>query len=156
MRLKEISAQLDLLGLKKLSFQGQIEAAGDHDWQLTGTLGATVVQPCAVTLEPVTTRIDTTVRRLFLRDVEQVDAPEAEIPEDEEVEALAKWIDPDAVMLEALDLALPLYPRAEGAELGEMVVTEPGIKPMRDEDARPFAGLAALKDQLSGKSDVGD
>jgi hypothetical protein len=33
-----------------------------------------------------------------------------------------------------------------------MVVTEPGVAPMRDEDARPFAGLAGLKDQLSDGS----
>ena len=48
----------------------------------------------------------------------------------------------------ALVLALPEYPRSEGAELGEAIFTEAGLAPMKDEDARPFAGLAALKDQL--------
>lgn len=139
---------MELLGLRKLSFSGEVSAVGDADWQLQGTLGATVIQPCAVTLEPVTTRIDTPVRRLYQRDFIEVDAPEVEMPENDEVESLTAWIDPGAVMLEALDLALPLYPRKEDAELGEMVVTEPGVKPMRDEDTRPFAGLAALKDQL--------
>ena len=45
-------------------------------------------------------------------------------------------------------LTLPEYPRAEGAQLGEAVYTKPGHAPMKDEDARPFAGLASLKDQL--------
>jgi hypothetical protein len=32
--------------------------------------------------------------------------------------------------------------------LGEAIFTKAGLAPMKDEDARPFAGLAALKDQL--------
>lgn len=153
-QLKRMAEDLGLNALRKLSFAGEIVAEGASDWRLSGTLGATVVQPCAVTLEPVTTRIDVPVRRLYQQDFEEELAPEAEMPEDDTIEPLPVWIDPADVMQEALLLALPLYPRAEGAELGEVNVTEPGKTPMRDEDARPFAGLAALKDQLSsGKKD---
>jgi uncharacterized metal-binding protein YceD (DUF177 family) len=53
-------------------------------------------------------------------------------------------------LAEALALALPLYPRAPGAELGEAAFTEPGKPVLRDEDARPFAGLAHLRDKLKG------
>ncbi len=148
--LKEIAQSLDLLGLRKLSFVGDVRAEGKADWRLTATLGATVVQPCSVTLEPVTTRLDVPVSRVFLRDYVDVDAPEAEMPEDDSVEPLGAWIDPQAAMIEALVLALPLYPRSEDAELGEAVFSAPGTKPMRDEDARPFAGLEALKKQMGG------
>lgn len=149
-RLAELVTELDLLGLRKLSFVGEISALGAADWQLDATLGATVVQPCAVTVEPVTTRIDVPVRRIYQKDFIEVDAPEAEIPEDDAVEALSQWIDPAEVMIEALVLNLPLYPRAPDAQLGAFNVSEPGVQPMTDEDARPFAGLAALKDQLKG------
>ncbi len=152
-RLKEIAEALDLLGLRKLSFVGDVSAEGSADWRLTAKLGATVVQPCAVTLEPVTTRIDVPVTRLFQSDYSEIEAPEVEMPDDETLEPIPTWIDPDSIMLEALDLNLPLYPRAAGAELGEVVVTEPGVTPLRDEDARPFAGLAALKDQLKPSTD---
>jgi len=147
-RLAELATELDLLGLRKLSFVGQISGLGAVDWQLDATLGATVVQPCAVTVEPVTTRIDVPVRRVYQKDFIEVDAPEAEIPEDDSVEPLSQWIDPADVMIEALVLNLPLYPRAPDAELGALSVSEPGVRPMTDEDARPFAGLAALKAQL--------
>ena len=50
----------------------------------------------------------------------------------------------------ALALALPLYPRAPGAELGQAVFAEPGTAPLKDEDLRPFAGLAGLKAKLEG------
>lgn len=148
---KRIAAELELSALRKLSFVGHLEAAGSADWRLSATLGATVVQPCVVTLEPVTTRIDVAVERLYTRVDIDIDAPEVEMPEDETIEPLGKWIDPALVMIEALVLALPLYPRGTGAALGESVHTKPGVAPMRDEDAKPFAGLAALKDKLGGK-----
>ncbi len=153
--LRTISKALGLDGLRKLSFQGTIQPLGKSDWQLTGTLGATVVQPCVVTLEPVVTRIDTNVVRTFQRDFEEIDASEAEIeiPEDDTAEPLGAWIDPAAVMIEALALELPEYPRKADAAIEPVRVTEPGKTAMTDEDARPFAGLAALKAQLGKDED---
>ncbi len=143
-----LARDLGLNGLRKLRFSGTVSAHGARDWLLEGHLGATVVQPCVVTLEPVTTRIETEVRRLFVAEMAAPDAPEVEMPEDDTTEQLGARIDPAAVMAEALALALPLYPRKEGAELGEAVFTEPGQTPMRDEDTRPFAGLAGLRNAL--------
>ena len=151
---RAIADMLDLSSLRKLRFVGEVRAQGSADWLLTGTLGATVVQPCGVTLVPVTTRIDTPVRRVFLRDyVDDIDEPEVEMPEDDAIEPLGAWIDPEAVMIEALSLAAPDYPRAPGVELGEMVLTEPGKAPLTDEAARPFAGLADLQAKM-GKDDA--
>jgi len=147
-----IAEELSLTGLRKLRFYGQIKATGKSDWRLTGTIGATVIQPCTVTLAPVTTRIDQPVERVFVKYIEELDVTEEiEMPEDDSIEPLGQWIDPEVVMIEALSLAIPEYPRAEGATLGEAIFSEPDITPMTDADARPFAGLASLKDQL--KSD---
>ncbi|MGC3936748.1 YceD family protein [Roseobacter sp. EG26] len=154
--LKKLAGELDLLGLRKLSFSGEVVAQGSVDWRLNGVLGATVIQPCSVTLEPVTTRIDVPVERIFIKDYVEDDAPEVEMSQDDTIEPLGHWIDPDQIMREALVLALPLYPRSDGADAGELVYTKPGLTPMRDEDARPFAGLAALREQLddTDKSDT--
>ena len=144
-----LAQQLGLSGLRKLSFKGSLQAEGSRDWRLEAQLGATVTQPCVVTLAPVTTRLDEPVTRRFLTHMpEPDDAEEVEMPEDETIEPLGDVIDLGAVMAEALALALPLYPRAEGAELEETVLTEPGKTPLRDEDINPFAGLAALRDTL--------
>ena len=143
-----IAQELAITALRKLRFAGTLRAQGKRNWLLTGTLGATVVQPCVVTLEPVTTRLDVPVHRLFLADYHDPEAEEAEMPEDDNTEPLGAHIDPQAVMIEALALALPLYPRADGAALGEAVYTEPGKVPIRDEDTKPFAGLAALRDAM--------
>jgi uncharacterized metal-binding protein YceD (DUF177 family) len=147
-----LAARLDLDALRKLGFAGTLEAEGKGAWRLQARLGATVVQPCVVTLAPVTTRIDETVIRRFLPHLpeEDSDADEIEMPEDETIEQLGPEIDLAAVMEEALALALPLYPRADRAHMAEQRFTEPGKTPMSDEDVRPFAGLKALRDKLEG------
>ena len=63
---EEIAQQLELLGLRKVRFEGTIRPAGKRDWQLDAKLGATVVQTCVVTLNPVSTRIDDPITRLYL------------------------------------------------------------------------------------------
>ncbi|MEX0307866.1 MAG: DUF177 domain-containing protein [Ruegeria sp.] len=146
--LEAIKQELGLLGLRKLSFAGELRAQGKRDWALTGKLGATVIQPCVITLEPVTTRIDTSVSRVFLADWTDPDEPEFEIPEGDETEQLGAEIDPAQVMVEALSLALPQYPRKDGAELEQADYTEPGKQALTDEDVKPFAGLAGLRDAM--------
>ncbi|KIN72844.1 YceD family protein [Sulfitobacter guttiformis] len=152
--LAAIAEALALSGLRKLSFEGTLRPLGDSDWQLKGRLGATATQPCVVTLEPVVTRIDTDVMRVFIHDYVDIDAPEAEVPEDDSVEPLGAWIDPAQIMEEALALALPEYPRKQEGETTPLRVTEPGKTPMTDEQARPFAGLAAFKQQLEEDNDT--
>ncbi|MEW9918708.1 DUF177 domain-containing protein [Marimonas sp. MJW-29] len=151
--LAELARALDVTSLRKLRFEGRLRPLGKSDWMLEGKLGATVVQPCVVTLEPVTTRIDVDVTRRYLRDYKDPDEPEAEMPEDDTAEPLGAWIDPGQVMEEALALAIPDYPRKDAAELGQMVYTKPGEAPMTGEDAKPFAGLAAFKDKLEKDND---
>lgn len=143
---------LDLVGLRKLRLEGTLRPLGTADWQLKAKLGATVTQSCVVTLDPITTRIETDLLRVFLREYQDIDEPDVEMPEDENAEPLGAWINLAAIMEEELALALPPYPRKEDrTEPTTLRVTEPGKTPMTDEQARPFAGLAAFKAQLEDK-----
>lgn len=145
-----LAAEFGLLDLQKLRFKGQINSSGRHDWLLTGQLGATVTQACVATLAPVKTRLDQPVKRLFTADFDETDAPESEMPQDDNIEPLTATIDLQAILAEALALALPAYPRAEGVEMTSVQVTEPGAEPLKDGDLKPFAGLKALRDRLDG------
>ena len=151
-----IVAELALRGLRKLRFEGALRPLGRTDWRLEARLGATAVQDCVVTLDPVTTRIDESVTRSYVAEMPEIEPGEVEMPEDDTVDPLPVTLDLAEVMIEALALALPAFPRAEGAELGSLVVTAPGLTPMTDEVARPFAGLGALKKALEKKDDKGD
>ena len=150
--LDEIGKRLDLLGLRRVRFIGQISPEGARDWHLTGRLGATVIQPCSTTLDPVTTRIDAAVERLYLADYAEPDGDDVEMPEDERQEPVPDTLDLLDLLEEALALNLPLYPRSDGAVLAQSTFTEPGKTALVDADLKPFAGLAALRDKLQDKS----
>ncbi len=142
-----LAAEFGLVKLRKLRFEGLIRAEGASDWRLTGRLGATVVQACVVSGDPVSSRVEENVTRLYTPDAPEppgrADA-EVEIPDDVDVEPLGRFIEPASVMAEALSLALPPFPRKEGAALGEAVFSAPGVAAMTDADARPFAALRSL------------
>lgn len=148
-----IAETLGILGLRKLRFQGQLTPLGKKDWRLEAHLGATVTQACVVSLAPVVTRIDDDIERAYLADMDPPEGAEVEMPEDDATDPLPAELDLAEVMIEALVLALPPYPRSEDADAQDLVFTEPGKQALRDEDLKPFAGLAGLRDTLKNKPD---
>lgn len=148
-----VAAALELLDLRKLRFEGTLAPSGAQDWTLTATLGATVTQACVITLDPVTTRIDEKITRSYVAVFETPESSEVEMPEDDSIEPLPTTLDLVAVMVEALSLALPPFPRVPGTDLGALNVTEPGKAAMTDDDAKPFAALSQLRDQLADPGD---
>ena len=150
-----LAQALAITGIRKLLFEGDIAADSKTDWQLTGKLGATVVQPCVVTLDPVTTRIDLPVTRHFIAGLvvlagqQHEDTEEGvEMPHDDTQEPLGPEIDLGRIMAEVLALALPDYPRVKDAALEQSTFAAPNVVPMTDMQTKPFAGLASLKDKL--------
>lgn len=136
-----IAASLDLLDLPVLRLTGQLAAAPADAWQFEGRLTATAVQPCGITLAPVTTQIDEAVRRVWSPHVTDTSDLPVEIEMgDDETEPLESEIDIGAMLLEALTLALPAFPRAPGAKLDDSA----GEAAQPDKTRRPFAGLADL------------
>ena len=105
-----------------------------------------MVQPCVVSLDPVTTRIEQDVARTWLPAAAAgVEELIVDPDEDDEADPLGERIDLGLVATEALALALPPYPRKPGARLEPLAGDGP------DDTAKPFASLAALRDR-SGKA----
>lgn len=153
--LARLQGDLGLLGLRKLRLEGEIRAAGASDWELEATLGATVIQPCVVTLEPVTTRIDEPVTRRFLKSWpdEAELGEEVEMDADDSLEALGEVIDLPAILREALALALPVYPRVDGAEADHAEARPDGAAPITSIDDDAFSALSDLKRKLEENGD---
>jgi len=148
-----VAADLGIPAVRKLRFSATLSPVGRRDWRLEGQLGATVVQDCVVTLDPVTTRIDEPVLRTYLAELPEPAPGEVEMPQDDSVEPLPATLDLAQVMIEALALALPIYPRAPGVAPLDLTVTEPGKAPLGAADVKPFAGLAGLRDALRRDDD---
>jgi uncharacterized metal-binding protein YceD (DUF177 family) len=140
-----IATSLGLLDLPGFTFDGEITTEARGELKLQAKLAARAVQACVVTLAPVPVSLSEAVLRRYLDDWQDPQGDEVEIPEDDTVEALPAVIDIAAVAIEALALALPLYPRAKGAELGAVEFPPAGEPAADAEDGRkPLAGLAAL------------
>lgn len=149
-----IAEALGLLKLTKLRFSGKISASGKRDWKVTGRFGATVEQACISTLAPVRSRIDENVTRKFIAELpEYEEGSEIEMESDENADPLSDAIDVGEILTEALTLALPLYPRAEGNEDAPAAAqaAPKGIAPLTDADMNPFSALEGLKNKLENK-----
>jgi hypothetical protein len=106
----EAAAIARLLGaraVRKLRLRGRLAPLPGGGWRLEATLGATVVQTCVVSLDPVTTRVDQRVTRTWLP---QTALPETAVAgaelvvdpeEDDEIEPLGARIDLGLVAIEA-------------------------------------------------------
>jgi uncharacterized metal-binding protein YceD (DUF177 family) len=153
-----MAAALGLIEVPALRLQGELRPVGRHDFDLVADLTARAVQPCSVTLAPVPCSLHEPVHRRFSVEYTAPEGDEVEMADDE-TDPLPEVLDIAEIAAEALALALPQYPRAPGAELGEAVFAGPGVAPLSDTDLRPFSGLAALAEKLkkpsSGSSSEG-
>lgn len=149
-----IARFLGLEALRSLRFRGELAPSGGECWRIEGRLTAEVVQSCVVTLAPVVRNIEEPIAREFVpQESWTVPAdldldPEAE----DDPDPFDAVIDPGALALESLALALDPYPRAPGVPPGRFEAVPPGAKPLEDAELKPFAKLAVLKDKL-GKGD---
>jgi len=146
----ECAATARFLGvdrIDKLSFAGFVTPASDDGWRIRGRLVASIVQSCVITLEPVQSRHDIEIDRLFLPESSFRGMREVDVGADDEdaPDPFTDTLDPATLAVETLALAIDPYPRAEGAELGRISCGTAGS----EEEAGPFASLAALRDRDS-------
>ena len=144
----ELQALADRLGLLKLD-RLEAHAALSRDGQkvrATGRLRAALDQACVATGEPVPAHVDEPFDLIFL--------PEPKGPSaDDEIELGegdldtifhdGAAIDLGGAVADTLALSLDPYPRSAGADAA---LKEAGV--MTEEEASPFAALAALKEKL--------
>lgn len=148
----QIARFLNIEGIQDLRFKGELGAGPDDRWIATGRLTGRAVQSCIVSLDPVEEAIDEQVRRIYVpEDVMAEMEPDLDPDAEDEFDVYTDTIDVAALAVEALALALDPYPRKPGVEVETAQFAAPGTAPLKDEDLKPFAGLAALKEKMSGK-----
>ena len=143
--LAAIAARLRLLSLDRLDAHAVLARNGDKV-TATGRLKASLTQACVATGEPVAEHVDEAF------DLSFVPTPTA----DEELELDADQLDTifhdgaiidlGTAIADTLALALEPYPRSAAAD---EALREAGV--LNEEEAGPFAVLAALKAKMSGE-----
>jgi uncharacterized metal-binding protein YceD (DUF177 family) len=134
----------DLLDLKSFTIQFQVELLINGAYNLRGSLNAVVVQPSAVSCEPVTTSISEPFSIMLVPSQKRLHDYEESHPDDDcDIFAEGEY-DVGNLSLEYLSLSLPTYPRLPG-ESGDYVEFDDSKK---EEAPSPFATLAdKLKDK---------
>ena len=153
-KISDLIERLDLLNIKKVSLVGILYPLSLNEWSLKAELRATVKQKCVISFRPVKTIVRVPINRIFSpsalqNTIEVDDDGTSPVIFDDTLHELNDEIDLAEIIFEELTLILPLYPKTEGAELGYYSVTEPGAKPLTEENIKPFAQLSELKDKLS-------
>ena len=155
-KISELVKSLDLLSIKKVSLVGKLSPLSINEWSLKAKLRATVKQKCVISFKPVQTIVCEPINRTFSSSAlqntfEADDDGISPVIFDDTLQELNDHIDLAEIIFEELTLILPNYPKIEGAELGFYSVTEPGAKPLTEENIKPFAQLSKLRDKLSNK-----
>lgn len=143
-----IAERLGLLSLERLEAHAALSRDGQQV-HARGRIKASLAQACVATGEPVSQHIDEPFDLTF--------APAPSASEEEEVELDSgdldvifhdgAAIDLGGAIGDTLALALDPYPRSANAEAA---LRDAGV--MTEEEASPFAALAALKGKLSDNS----
>ncbi|WP_157982081.1 DUF177 domain-containing protein [Oceanicella sp. SM1341] len=144
---KALARLFDAHAVDKFRFTVTLSPLGSNGWALDGTLEASIIQSCVVSLAPVPAKLSEPIRRRFLPEGTPVD-PELE----DETEPLESVVDLGGIAIETAALALDPYPRAPGA--GLPADAAPAPQPEAEEETRPnpFARLAELKQKLGDGS----
>ena len=139
-----IVEQLGLLSLDALKAHAVLTRDGERI-DVEGRIQARCAQPCIATGEPVPAHVDEAFRLHFL--------PEPKAAPDEEIELGGADLDTifhdgarialGEALVDTLSLTLDPYPRGPNAEAA---LKDAGV--ISEEEAVPFAALAALRDKL--------
>lgn len=143
--LAAIAGRLRLLSLDRLDAHTVLARDGERV-KATGRLKASLSQACVATGEPVVEHVDEAFSLSF------VPAPTADVELELDAEQLdtifhdGASIDLGTAIADTLALAVDPYPRSAKADAA---LREAGV--LSEEEAGPFAALAALKGKLSGE-----
>jgi len=144
-----IADRLGLLSLDRLEAHAVLSRDGQKV-RVAGRIKAALDQPCVATGEPVPALVDEPFELVFLPEPNSGSADEEIELGEGDLDTLfhdGSAIDLGGAIADTLALSLDPYPRSAGAEAA---LKEAGV--LSEEEAGPFAALAALKEKLGGKS----
>lgn len=142
-----IAERLGLLRLDRFDAHAVLSRDG-RKIRATGRIKASLEQSCVATGDPVPAHVDEPFDILFLPEPRTGRADEEIELGSQELDTMfhdGSAIELGSAIVDSLALALDPYPRSAGADAA---LKEAGV--LSEEEAGPFAALAALKERLGG------
>jgi hypothetical protein len=145
--LVKLARYLDVERVDKLTLTGFISPTEGNGWRIHGRLMASFAQSCVISLAPLSIKHNTEIERFYLPEDHLITEQEVHVSHDEQdmPDPFTDYLDPAQLAVDELVQMIAPYPRAKGVELAQSGFAPPGITPLTDDAARPFAGLSALK-----------
>jgi uncharacterized metal-binding protein YceD (DUF177 family) len=144
-----IANRLGLLSLDRLEAHAVLSRDGQKV-RVTGRLKAALEQACVATGESIPAHVDEPFELLFLPEPKAGEAEEEVELVEGDLDTMfhdGAAIDLGGAIADSLALAIDPYPRSPSADAA---LKEAGV--LSEEEAGPFAALAALKAKLGGNS----
>ena len=141
-----VAALAGLVSLPRLEASFDVTRHGRSGLHVVGGVSATVGQTCVVTLDPMENEVDEAVDLVFVPSPQagKHEAADIEVHLEDAAEALVEGtVDLGAIATEYLILGIDPYPRKPGT-----VFQAPSAG---DDNAHPFAALAALRKDRGGE-----
>ncbi len=141
-----VAERLGLLSLDRLDAHAVLHRDG-ATVQCSGRVKATLEQRCVASGDPIAVRVDEAFDLRFVPELKTAGGDEEFELAADELDTLfhdGQAIDLGAAIADSLALGLEPYPRSANAEAA---LREAGV--LSEEEAGPFAALAALKQKLS-------
>lgn len=155
---KALARRFDLVGINRLDARLDLrrhEGAGGAEYVVAGDFSADVVQPCAITLEPIETCVASklAVRYMSPQAYEEFEERhDQDTPldlEEEDIEVLPDGVlDLGELVAQYLAISLESYPRKQGVDLsafGILTEEDHGAQP-KEGKVNPFSILKKLYD----------
>ena len=145
--LREVADRLGLLKLDRLEAHAVLSRDGQKV-RATGRLRAALDQACVATGDPVPAHVDEPFDLLFVPEPRGAGSDEEIELGESDLDTIFHdgfAIDLPGAIADTLALSLDPYPRSAGADAA---LKEAGV--LAEEEASPFAALAALKSKLGG------
>lgn len=149
--------RLGLDGLRKLKAHVSFALIEKKHVIVSATFSATLVQPCCVTLKPVTTDISADFSITYIENVEEDEGDDEESDDFFEEKAdppeplVNEQIDVGAALVEQLALVIDPFPRVKDAVFEGFVSKSKGVPDSEFEKKNPFAALSQLKAKPKNK-----
>lgn len=141
-----IARRLGIARIDRLEAHAVLDREGERI-TARGRLGAALEQQCAVTGEPIAAAVDEPFALQFVPEPKGLAVEELELGA-EDCDTIfhdGATIDLGSAIADTLALSVDPYPRSASADA---VLKRAGV--LSEEEAGPFAGLAALRDKLGG------
>ena len=138
----DLQAFLRVEELLNFSFKGWLVQSKRNNYNLQASFKATVVQNCVITSKPVKTKIENTIKRYYADENKENSGENLAINlNSREIEPIHRQLDISAVIVEALCLRIPDYPRKKNVKFEGVTITGNGLKPIEKTLSSPFSIL---------------